>query len=196
MLMNRSPRSIALVAAVSAIALLSAACTVNQTGGSSGTGTDTDGGSGAPGQASAPPGSVPADLVGTWTGARAATTERMVFNADGSGSWTSSNVTESSGGCLSFVETKRAGNVVITESTITVYATSVVESVQRCAPPTADENKPAATEDLQWHRPDDGDPDTILVVDSACAAKYPGQESCNTVGCPIGLYCTSRLKRE
>lgn len=150
---------------------------------------------GTPLQGSAPPGSVPADLVGTWAGARDGITERLVFKADGSGTWRSSIVTDQSS-CFSFRNTTRTGNAVITDSTITLYATSVVESVQQCSPPAADTNKPASTEQLKYSRPSDGDANTILVIDNACAAKYPGQENCNTLGCPIGLYCTSRLKRE
>ena len=83
----------------------------------------------------------------------------------------------------------------IDDTTITVYATSVVEQVQECSPPTKDTPLAATTEVLKWHRAD-GDPNTILLIDNACAAKYPNQENCNIAGCPIGLYCTSRLKRE
>ena len=48
---------------------------------------------------------------------------------------------------------------------------------------------------LPWERVN-GDPNTIRLIDGACAAQYPGQENCNTLGCPIGLYCTSRLTRQ
>jgi hypothetical protein len=150
--------------------------------------------SGTPLQGSAPPGSVPTDLVGEWVGARDGITQRFMFNADGSGEWRSA-ITSSQSACKHFTTTTRTGNFVITDTTITVYATSVVESVQRCAPPAEDTNQPAVTEELMWHRAD-GDPNTILVVDNACAAKYPGQENCNTLGCPIGLYCTARLTRQ
>ena len=155
---------------------------------------------GSPLAGSAPPGSVPADLVGTWSGARNGVTERLVFNADGSGSWTTSDVTEYLG-CFSFTRNSRSGNVVVTDTKITVYATSVVQSVQRCNPPAVDTKLTAVTQELQWHRDStdsyhEADPNTIFIIDSACAAKYPGKEDCNTLGCPIGLYCTSRVKRE
>jgi hypothetical protein len=149
---------------------------------------------GSPLTGSAPPGSVPADLAGTWAGARNGITERLVFNADGTGSWTSSVVSQQSA-CFSFTRTIREGTVVIEEKTITVYAPSVKEQVQECAPPAAETIQPAVTETLKWSRVD-GDPNTIRIVDNACAAKYPGTEDCNLAGCPIGLYCTSRLERE
>lgn len=151
---------------------------------------------GSPLQGSAPPGSVPPDLVGTWSGARDGTTERLTFNADGSGSWKSSIVTSSSGGCLSYVNVTRTGNVVISESTITVHATSVVQSKRECAPPDVNTDQPAVSEEVKWSRPSDGNANQIIIIDSACAAKYPGTEDCNMAGCPIGLYCSSRLTRE
>ena len=155
---------------------------------------------GSPLAGSAPPGSVPADLVGTWAGARDGITQRMTFNADGSASWMSS-ITSQQAACFSFTRTTRTGNAAITDTTITFYATSVVQSDRKCAPPDIETKLPAVTEVLQWHRDEtnayhQADPNTIFVVDSACAAKYPGQENCNTVGCPIGLYCTSRVTRE
>jgi hypothetical protein len=156
--------------------------------------TPTSGG--APLEGSAPPGSVPADLVGTWAGARSGTTERLIFGADGSGSWTSSIVSSGEGGgCLSFTRLIRSGNAVITDKLITLYATSVVQQVQQCRPPTEDTKQSPVTEQIQWTR-NENDPNEILIIDSACAAQYPGTEDCNTAGCPIGLYCTSRLKRE
>jgi hypothetical protein len=196
--MNRIIASAALLLAAASVLALSAGCTVNQAPSGGADGGSTPPGTTPPGTTPVdlPPGNVPTDLVGTWTGARAAITERMTFNADGSGSWTTSNVTESSGGCLSFVETRRVGNVVITDTTITVHEASLVEGVQTCTPPSVDETKPVATDTIQWHRPDSGDPNMILVIDSVCAAKYPGQENCDTLGCPIALYCTSRLTRE
>jgi hypothetical protein len=150
---------------------------------------------GTPLTGDAPPGSVPSDLVGSWIGARDGITQHMVFEADGSGSWESSQTTQQSA-CASFTSTLRTGNVVITDTQITFYATKVVEAVQRCAPPSEETDQPATTETLQWHRPDNGDPNTMLVIDGTCAAKYPGQENCDSIGCPIALYCTSRLSRQ
>ncbi len=149
---------------------------------------------GTPFQGTAPPGSVPADLVGQWTGARDGITHRLTFNADGTGIWNSS-ITSRQSACFSFTQTTRTGSMVVDDKTITLYATSIVESVQECAPPARDTERTPTTEHLQWERAD-GDPNTILLIDNECAAKYPGQENCNIAGCPIGLYCTSRLQRE
>lgn len=151
---------------------------------------------GAPLEGDAPPGSVPSDMVGAWGGARDGITERLVFGADGSGGWTSSVVSSGAGGgCLSFTRLVRAGTAVITDKLITIHATSVIQQVQECRPPTQDTKQPAVTEQIEWSR-NQNDLNEILIVDAKCAAKYPNQEGCNTVGCPIGLYCTSRLKRE
>ncbi len=151
---------------------------------------------GTPLQGAAPPGSVPADLVGTWAGARDGTTERLIFNADGSGTWESAVVSQQSA-CANSNTTTRKGNIVISDSTITVYATSIVLTDQRCAPPAATTNKPGATEGMKWHRPDGApDPNTIFIVNNECAAKFPGQESCDSFTCAINLYCTARLHRQ
>jgi hypothetical protein len=144
----------------------------------------------------APPGSVPADLAGTWAGARDGITQRLVLGADGSGSWMTGIVSKQSA-CFSYNRVLRTGNVVVADKKITIYATSVVESIQECAPPSRDTDHGPQTEELRWSRPSDtSDTNTILMVDSECAAKYPGTEDCNMAGCPIGLYCTSRLTRE
>ena len=146
-------------------------------------------------EGSAPPGSVPSDLVGVWSGARNGQTERLTFNADGTGEWMSSDGSVQSA-CVSFNRTIRTGNFVVTDTTITVYATKVVNSVQQCAPPASESPLPPVTELIDWHR-DANDPASILIIDAACAAKYPeAKNNCDTAGCPIGLYCTSRLKRE
>lgn len=150
---------------------------------------------GTPLGGTAPPGSVPADLVGTWSGARSGITERLVFNADGSGNWTSSILMKSQGSCLSFNRTIRDGNIVIDAKTITLHAITVVNSVQECRPPSIDTAMQPVTETITWSR-NESNPNEILIVDNECAAKYPNQENCNTAGCPIGLYCTSRLTRE
>lgn len=171
-------------------------CSATNTGaaGSSGAsgGTGSSGGDAPP--VDLPPGSVPADLVGLWSGARDGITQKLGLAADGTGTWTTSLVTEASG-CLSFKETKRTGNFVVEDTKITIYPASVVLSEQECTPPATDTKQPATTEVLQWHRADN-DPNMILIIDDACAAKYPGQENCNIAGCPIGLYCTSRLTRQ
>jgi hypothetical protein len=133
-----------------------------------------------------PAGSVPADLVGSWAGANSGATERLVFNADGTGNWQSA-VASSRPACFSFTRTTRSGTFVVTDTTITLYATSVVTNVQNCKPPQRDTEEPPVTEAITWERKD---ANTIAIVDSACAAKYAGYEY------SIGQYCTSRLMRE
>ncbi|MHB8874966.1 MAG: hypothetical protein ACYC8T_14865 [Myxococcaceae bacterium] len=160
---------------------------------------------GTPLQGTAPPGSVPADLVGVWSGARDGITQEMTFNADGTGVWMSA-ITWQQYACLSFKRTTRTGNFVVGEQgaaaygPITVYATSVETSERQCVPPDVVTSLGARTENLLWSRPDDpADKNTIFLVDMECAAPHlakPGWETCNTYGCPIGMYCTSRLTRQ
>ena len=56
---------------------------------------------GEPLTTAAPPGSVPDDLVGSWAGARNGSTERLIFNADGTGEW-HSTISWQQYACLSF----------------------------------------------------------------------------------------------
>ncbi len=149
---------------------------------------------GTPLQGSAPPGSVPADLAGAWVGARNGITQRLTLNADGTGSWETSIATKHYA-CLSSVSTVKTGSMLVAEKTITVYATSVVEYFRECVPPVQVTNYPPQTEVLLWSRANN-DPNTILLIDAACAAQYPGWETCEYAGCPVGLYCTGRLTRE
>lgn len=141
---------------------------------------------GSPLQGEAPPGDIPPDLVGTWAGADFGATERIQFNADGTGTWMSS-VTTNYSGCLSFTRTTRTGSMVVTDTKIAFYATKITQDVQNCKPPAARSEDPGATEEITWSR---RDASTILIVNSACAAKYVGYEY------SIGQYCTARLTRE
>jgi hypothetical protein len=151
---------------------------------------------GSPFQGGAPPGSIPAELVGTWEGVWDGNTEKLVLNGDGSGSLEFSRTWQQSA-CQSFSILTWSGNIVVDESYITIYATDVVRSVRQCSPPTVDTPEPAVIERLQWHRPENpAELNTIFIIDSACAAQYPGTESCKTLGCPIALYCTMRMVRQ
>ncbi len=148
---------------------------------------------GEPLTTTAPPGSVPAELVGSWAGARNGSTERLIFNADGSGEW-HSTVSWQQYACLSFTRLVRKGSFVVEDRIMTLHATSVVQTVRECSPPEENTVQPATTEHLRWSR-DQTDPNTLFVVDNACAAMYPqNQNEC--LGCPINLYCTYRVTRE
>lgn len=162
----------------------------------------------------APPGSVPADLVGTWSATTDGNGGKLVLGADGTGSWFHGfsylgYPDGSSTSCLVIGSTTSSGTVVVEEAPagappggppygkITVYATSVVKSFRNCSGPLQNTNEPAATVELAWYRDYDGsgyqntaDPNLIFIIDSDCAAKYPGQAT------PIAMYCTTRVKRQ
>ncbi len=148
---------------------------------------------GTPLPAAPPPGSVPADLVGSWAGASMGSTERLIINADATGSRMFARTTRISA-CYSYTSLTKTGSFVIDDTTITLYATSVEQSVRECAPPDEITSLPPVVEVTRWSRGTDAN--TILIVDAACAAMYPGTEGCDTLGCPISLYCTYRLTRE
>jgi hypothetical protein len=136
------------------------ACTASSTPKTNGTALEGD----------APPGSVPADLVGSWAGANFGVTERLVFNSDGTGTWQSA-VTTNQTGCFSYTNTNRSGNIVISDTTITVYATTVTTQVQTCSPPADETNEAPVTEAIAYQR--EGT-DTLKIIDNTCAAKYAG----------------------
>lgn len=161
----------------------------------------------------APPGSVPTDLVGEWAATTDGNGGRLILNADGSGSWFhgfsyTGYPDGSSTSCLVIGSTTWTGNVVVGESppgappggppwgAMTVYATSVVKSFRNCSGSPQNTNEPATTKKLQWYRDYDGsgydnlaDPNTIFIIDSDCAAKYPDASR------SVALYCTTRVRR-
>ncbi len=141
-----------------------------------------------------PPGSVPTDLVGVWSGARNGQTEQLTFNADGSGSWWSST-TSSYYGCLNVTRTVRNGTFVVDPVWLTLYATQVETQVHDCTDPDEIAPQSPLTARIQYLRTNN--PEEILFVDETCAANYPEGRDCTMyAGCPIGLYCTARLTRE
>lgn len=152
---------------------------------------------GTPLQGSGPPGSVPGDLVGTWSGARDGDTGTLTLNADGTGSWQIARTSQNYA-CLSVKGLIKSGTIVVEPTIMTLYATSVVSYEQTCMPPPSETPMEPVTEVLQWH-PHESDPNVIFVVDTACANQYPEAQKpggCEYAGCPIGLYCTTRLERQ
>ncbi|MBL8910813.1 MAG: hypothetical protein JNM17_08945 [Archangium sp.] len=142
----------------------------------------------------APPGSVPSDLAGRWSGARGQVTTELVLNADGSGEWNTHD-TVSYYACTTSTATLRSGTMVVADKQITLYASNVTRTERVCTPGATQTAQPAATFSMHWSR-SPTDPNIIFLVDEACAAQFPGQENCEYAGCPIGMWCTSRLTRE
>lgn len=161
---------------------------------------------GTPLQGSAPPGSVPGDLAGTWSGARYGDTHELVLNANGTGTWTST-VTWQQYACLSYERIQSSGSVVVEGGDsgdapygkITIYATSVVKTERHCIPGETTTVLDPTTVELMWYRDyvrpyhEVADPNTIAIVDNACAAQYTagGQDP----GSALGMYCTYWITR-
>lgn len=141
-----------------------------------------------------PPGSVPADLVGVWSGARNGQTEKLTFNADGTGSWWSST-TSTYYACSNITRTVRNGSFVVDPMWLTLYATQVETQVHNCTGPDEITPREALTTKIQYLRTNN--PNEILFVDETCAQQFPEGRDCTMyAGCPIGLYCTARLTRQ
>ncbi len=149
---------------------------------------------GTPLPGAAPPGSVPADLVGLWSGARNGDTTKLTLGADGSGVWETIGTT-SYYACSTSSGVTRTGTIVVGAKTMTLSATSVTRYERVCTPGSTTEQLPPETYVMHWSR-HATDPNIIFLVDEACAAKYPGQENCEYAGCPIGMWCTSRLTKQ
>ncbi len=139
----------------------------------------------------APPGSVPADMVGTWTAGDAfnlSDEKEFVFGADGSGQFVEVyNGTLSQ--CASGLVEKYIGSAVIDESasTIKIYASKVQEITNTCgAPVTTD--KPAKTLSFTYQPGDNGD--GIMITDADCAAKYPDDQA------SANLYCRYTYRKQ
>ncbi len=134
-----------------------------------------------------PPGSVPPDLVGSWAGASMGATERIVVNADGTGSRMWARSTRISA-CYSYTALTKTGTFVIDDATITLYATTVEQTVRECAPPGETTFLAPVVDVTPWRRR--SDPNTITVIDADCAARGAGDPG------NIEFYCSYHLMRE
>jgi hypothetical protein len=139
---------------------------------------------GTPLTGNAPPGSVPADLAGVWSNTNYGQTRRLTLNADGTGSWYSGIANVYSSVCTQLNTTTEAGTVVVDTGTITVYATTVTHVEKVCAADSTTTQGSPITEVFTWTHPD---ANTLGVVDSACAAKYPDSPSSATLYCSVPL---------
>lgn len=131
------------------------------------------------------PGSVPANLVGSWAMANYGATNRFKFNADGTGYYQTSLTQGDS--CLITENTTWDGTAVIDDTTITVYATTVTNTRDECGT-RSQTSDPAKT--LHFTYTYDASADALTVLDGDCAAQYPDSPS------SAQLYCQNTLPRE
>ena len=130
-------------------------------------------------------GSVPADLVGTWSNTNYGATTRIVLNADGTGS----NYTglASSVGCVTLNSTTESGTAVVTADKITIYANDVVNVEKVCSSPSTKTSGNPIVVEMAWSRKD---ATTIVVVFAKCAAQYPNDQH------SIDFYCQHDLTKQ
>ena len=131
------------------------------------------------------PGSVPGALVGSWVHANFGEDERFKLNADGTGYYQSS--VADPGGCSVTQGSTWDGTVVIDETTITIYATTVTNTRFECGNKTVTTSAPQT---LHFSYTYDAGTDGLSVIDSACAAKYADSPSSQS------LYCKNAYTRE
>ncbi len=141
---------------------------------------------GQPLQGAAPPGDVPAELVGVWSNNDHGDTRRLTLNADGTGIWYRGLASNNSG-CVQLNRLTESGNAVVTADKITLYATDVKRLQEFCASQSIPSTGSPVTEVFQWVRQD---ATTIKIVDASCAAKYPDSPS------SASLYCSVPLAKE
>lgn len=142
--------------------------------------------SGRPAQGSAPPGDVPADMVGSYARANYGQTTRLILRADGTGSYQIA-VASTTSGCFTTSSTTESGNAVVATDKITIYSTATLSERKICSAPIVRETGEPSVVELSYTRED---ANTLRTIDTVCAAKYPDSPS------SVALYCSERLSRE
>ncbi len=96
---------------------------------------------GTPLQGTAPAGSVPTELVGSYARANYGQTTRVGLNANGTGTYQTA-ISSLTAGCTSTSSTSQTGNAVVTGTTITIYATEATTTQKQCSAPLQTINAP------------------------------------------------------
>jgi hypothetical protein len=133
-----------------------------------------------------PKGSVPDELVGTWSRTNYGATDRLVLDADGTGS-AFIGIAGGAGGCITVSSSTEEGNVVVTADLITIYATNVTNAEKDCSAPTVKTQGEPIVVDIAYRLQD---PTTLITVRVDCANKYADDPS------SIASYCRNELKKE
>lgn len=132
-----------------------------------------------------PPGNVPAELVGSWAGADAGTTRRLILGADGSASW-QVGYTSDLGNCLKLEMLTYQGSAVFGATDFTFNGSSAAWTVFECNKKTSETPESAKS----WTSPYQmNDANTMRVVDlSNCPPEYDAYNQ--------AVYCSATLTRE
>jgi len=131
-------------------------------------------------------GSVPANLVGTWTHTNYGATDRIVLNADGTGSFYR-GIAGGAAGCVTLDNSTETGVAVVSSDLITIYASDVTNVQKECsAPSTTTQGSPLVVQ-IAWNLKD---PSTLVTVRVDCAEKYNNDPS------SIASYCRNELTKE
>lgn len=158
------------------------ACTAQR---SSGGGSGTGGGGGG---ASVPPGSIPADAVGTWIAGNSGdlgSEQEFVFNADGTARYDLVDTYEGTG-CMVTTDVRSTGTAVFDGTSFTFYEADSSTLQTRCDGTNA--TVPEGVETLKYTYEPQAD-GSIWVTDMKCAATYSDQAS-------INLYCRSTYRKQ
>lgn len=131
------------------------------------------------------PGSVPAELAGSWVHAAWGQTERFTLEADGTGSYQSGITSTTT--CALTQNTTWDGTVVVDATTITIYGTNVTYTRLQCGLKTTTTNPPQT---MRFTYTYDAATDALSVIDNGCAASYPDSPSSQS------LYCKNAYTRE
>jgi hypothetical protein len=128
-------------------------------------------------------GSVPEELVGSWSRTAWGDTDRLTLGADGKGTRFGAVVSNSKY-CTTRSTDTETGAAVVKADTITIYATEVINQYKPCDGNLETVNGTPVVVELSWSRVD---PRTIVVVDSRCVAKHPNDAA---------SYCQLSLTKE
>jgi hypothetical protein len=149
---------------------------------------NSGGSSGSTGAQNVPPGSIPANVVGTWTAGNSAdlgVEHQFVFDADGTASYLDASTESYSCGEKTIV-TRSDGTGVVDASTITIYVATAKTTTTGCG---MSNSVPESNDTLKYTYQSQQD-GSVWVTDSKCAAQYAGDQP------SINLYCLSTFRKQ
>lgn len=141
--------------------------------------------SGVASDGGAPPGMIPAELVGTWTEVQSSGTEfNWVFSADGAARY-DMVYRGTFGSCVTISDFRDVGTAVFDTSaqTFTFYGTMSEQNTTKCGTPSTLPRSPE-TRSYTYRFVDAA----LRVIDAGCAQKYPGDQGSINLYCAVTYY--------